>query len=496
MFKKLDAFISGRRFFILILTLFIFSASWITLSGRYPMPFDEQTHVGTIQYYADHPNPFANTQPPETYQYGLIAHDPSYLYHYLLSFPWRLITALTSNFMTQVIVLRAINIALFAFAIVLFRKVLRRAKLSERITNISIFLFVLTPLVPQVAAQINYDNVFILILAACLLLTQVVTQKLKSSSWDITRLGLLSGLVLLGTLFKFTFLPMAAAIFGYLAWQIIKTKKKNNKLFASFKPQLAKMPKLKLWALIIFVLLSLGLFVQRYGYNIVRYSSLNPACRQVISEEACLKNTVIQRNHDFLADKPTTFKLNPFEYLLYWFNHMGFNLMFALNGPYSAYFIGRPLVFPELTAIVFGTAGLVLSVYFWRKIWANSALRFLILIIFAYGLSLLVNNYLNFLKYDFPVAVQGRYLIPILIPVYAIFALAFKNLFKSKVQIGKLAMWVALLGFIYGGGVFTYIVRSDEGWYWQKPYVNKINKDPQKILRTLIIYDDDNRPKL
>ena len=100
---KVYGFLGTSRFFKILLVIFVVQAFWIALTGRFPMAFDERTHLGIIEYYANHLNPFGSYQAPELNQYGLIIHNPSYIYHYLMSFPWRIITALTDNFIAQII---------------------------------------------------------------------------------------------------------------------------------------------------------------------------------------------------------------------------------------------------------------------------------------------------------------------------------------------------------------------------------------------------------
>src|ERR1700733_14621302 len=117
--QTIITWLGTRQFFILVLALFLVEAVWIAVSGRYPMAFDEDFHLGIIQIYAHHLSPFFASQPPNADAYGAVARDPSYLYHYLMSFPWRLITALTHNFVAQVIFMRMFSVAFFAIGLVL-----------------------------------------------------------------------------------------------------------------------------------------------------------------------------------------------------------------------------------------------------------------------------------------------------------------------------------------------------------------------------------------
>src|ERR1039458_4153936 len=154
---SINRLIGSRRFFLFILLFFIFEAVWIALSAVYPQAFDEDFHFGLIQIYSHHWLPFLSSQPPHANAYGAVARDPSYLYHYLMSFPYRLIAHFVHGVIGQVILLRLINVGLFAGGLILLRRVLLRVGASPQLTNVSLLLFVLIPIAPQMAAEINYD---------------------------------------------------------------------------------------------------------------------------------------------------------------------------------------------------------------------------------------------------------------------------------------------------------------------------------------------------
>src|SRR5690348_13109817 len=118
--------LGSRRFFYGVLIFFGLESLWIAISAAYPMAFDEDFHFGLIKIYSHHWLPFLSGQPEGADAFGAVARDPSYLYHYLMSFPYRLISFCTGNETAQVVFLRLLNIMLFGTALVLFRRVLRR----------------------------------------------------------------------------------------------------------------------------------------------------------------------------------------------------------------------------------------------------------------------------------------------------------------------------------------------------------------------------------
>ncbi|MGZ6005513.1 MAG: hypothetical protein ACXWLH_05205, partial [Candidatus Saccharimonadales bacterium] len=105
-------FLGSNVFSWIVIGLFAAQATWIAFSALFPMPFDEYYHFGIIKIYAHQLNPIITTQPQEANIYGDITRMSSYLFHYLMSFPYRLIAEFASSVTIQVIFLRLINVAM------------------------------------------------------------------------------------------------------------------------------------------------------------------------------------------------------------------------------------------------------------------------------------------------------------------------------------------------------------------------------------------------
>ena len=110
--------LKSNLFFRFVLALFVLQAGYIAVKSGYPLAFDEGFHVGVIQLHAQQWNPFLGQLPDSANQFGAVATDPSYLYHYLLSFPYRAINLVTTNSFYIVLMLRFISIGFFALGIV------------------------------------------------------------------------------------------------------------------------------------------------------------------------------------------------------------------------------------------------------------------------------------------------------------------------------------------------------------------------------------------
>ena len=177
--RRIVAFLGSREFFWGVVVLLVLQALWIACSGRYPMAFDEDFHLGIIRLYAHHLSPFWSGQPAGADAYGAIARDPSYLYQWLISFPYRLITVFTNDQTIQVLILRFVNIGLFAWGLSVYRRLLLKTGASAAIVHSCLLVLVLIPVVPLLAAQINYDNLWIPLVGLTLLLTVKFEQELR-----------------------------------------------------------------------------------------------------------------------------------------------------------------------------------------------------------------------------------------------------------------------------------------------------------------------------
>ncbi len=494
--RQLVALVASPAFFKVTLVSFGLQASWIALSGNFPMAFDEDTHLGIIKFFAQHPNPFFSQQPSSLNVYGAVVHDPSYLYRYLMSFPWRLITQLTGTFTAQVISLRLLNVILFIIGMVLFRKLVLKITSNRALVNLSLLLFALTPITSQLAAQINYDNLLFPLIAGSLLLTLDITARLERDDVNIWRLGWLLILLLLTSLVKYTFLPFVVPISILLIWQFIKLHRRHKKRFVNvLRAGFTALSPLKTVLIITMVILSAGLFFERYGMNIVRYHTPTPSCVDVIGVPACQSYSIYQRSVSYAVEKPDAFNKNPFLFTYRWLKHMHFNLMMSIGGPNIGYATGQPLPLPYIATIIFGALGIIVVIIFYKRLFISPAARLLAAVSLLYTAALWLTNYVEYLSTGRRVAVQGRYLVPLLPFLYLIFLCGFKLLLERlpRLQFGLASLLVVCV--LAGGGVSTFILHSDDSWYWPNTVAINTSSELRTIVRHMVPpWDIDYHP--
>ena len=258
------AVLRSRRFAVGTLVFFVCEALWIACSAVYPMAFDEEFHLGLIKLYSHHWLPFLSQQPQSTSQFGAISSDPSYLYHYLMSFPYRLLEVLTHNQTAQIIVLRFMNIGFFTLGLLLFYKLLRRAGSSRLLANGVLALFALLPIVPLLSATINYDNLLFPLTAwACLLVVRI-NEQLAKRNFDLRGLATLVIVCMLSCLVKYAFLPIALAAALFVAVQIWRAfRGHGHQLCEAVRRNYRLVSRRTLFVLLGLVVLSGVLFTQR-----------------------------------------------------------------------------------------------------------------------------------------------------------------------------------------------------------------------------------------
>lgn len=480
--------LASTKFFWVAVGFLVFEGVWIALSSDYPMAFDEDFHLGIIKIYSEQWLPFLAGQPEGANSLGALATDPSYLFHYLMSFPYRLVALFTDSLPAQVIFLRLINVALIAAAVVVFRKVLLRAGTSPALVNVAALLFALVPSVALLAGQINYDNLLLLALAWVCWLVLRMTEDIQRREVNPKTFVLLAVALMLSSLIKYAFLPIALAVVIYVLFVVWRAfRGRWAELWSAIqKGYRAISPKLKVGLAALF-LLSAGLFAQRYGMNMINYGHPVPGCGEVIGAEACMEYGPWGRNHRYAGSKPDWIDTNPVSYTWLWLQGMHYRMFFVIDGPpqHTNY---PPAPLPSATAVViliFGTLALVF--YGWRALKGRPFLVFILLATIIYTGVLWAENYSQFTETGRPVAINGRYFIPLLLPMAAVFGRVLAEAFKPLGRGAK--TWLAaaaILLFLQGGGVFSFILRSDEAWYWPNQAVISANETAQKILDPLI----------
>jgi hypothetical protein len=239
--------------------------------------------------------------------------------------------------------------------------------------------------------------------------------------------------------------------------------------------------------LLVVLVVTLGLFLQRYGVNTVRYHNPVPECDSVLSQQECRAYGPWVRNHD-LAKTKGDVDANPLAYTWQWLQSLHYRMFFAVNGPVDSHRNYPPLPLPSATAIVIAITGMGAVVFYWRQTFARRPLLvFLLLAGIVYCSLLWFDDYTQYLETGQPVAINGRYLLPILLLWAPVIGFALRAALSGYARLKILFAAAVLLLFLQGGGVLTFILRSDEMWYWQNKTVIHINNGARQVLAPFII---------
>ncbi|HRN90143.1 MAG TPA: hypothetical protein PK265_00190 [Candidatus Saccharibacteria bacterium] len=439
------------------------------------MIFDEYYHFGLTQLYSHQFLPFITSQPPDSMMYGDVTRYGSYLAHYLMSFLLRIVELFTDDTTKQIIMLRLFNVGVFATAIVIFRTVLKRSGILSAINNITLLLFTLLPVTSLLAATINYDNFMILGFAIFIMMGQILIIEASKGRVSFHSVAIFISVGLLTSLVKSSFLPILFAGVLFLIFIFIKQRRQLN-LMRTLKPTIG----VKFFLTCLLLILSVGLFAERYGGNTLMYKTPVPDCQKVLSIETCLGSHPWERNYVRrmkVKDASREDLVGPVSYFISpWLVSMvsGNNISAADSAGGIPQNIGRPLpIVNDAIWILFAIVTIALIVRF-RKIISGTYIKFVFICLIAYTGALFYMNYSQYTQLHTPVAISARYLLPFLPLLIAIGLSAAVQIVKSRI-IHIVASLILIILMTQGGGFTSYIINSNPSWFWGKQKVIDAN---------------------
>jgi hypothetical protein len=415
--KTLLAKIAHRSLTVLPFGVLLVLGGRAVLTGTYPMPFDESFHFGIINFYAHHINPFFSSQPASTYSLGALSRDPSYLYQYLMSYPLRGLLALHVNMHTQIISLRFINLALAGVTLFLVLRLSRSYRLPKIVGLLSCLALAVTPVFDELSSQINYDNLLIPLTLVTVLLVSRLSHEMQTRQVHVRSIVSVVTVLALTSLVQYSYLPILVASVVYLSFTLIRSHQ-FKELRQSLLEDARKVSTLKKIAWSSLVIVSCGLWIQRYGINVIRFHTPHPQCNAVLSVQQCMSYAPWARNYNLHAALNGHLAVFGAHYLVH-FVHLWLGTMYkelfgfiAVQSGHivwtSDIFIYKMAEFVSLiVAICLITSGRGLHSFL--KTWALP-----LVISTAYLSALWVQNFSDFHNLGELVAVQGRYLLPIL----------------------------------------------------------------------------------
>lgn len=489
---RLSALVGSTWLFTISLVALVLHSMWLILSSNL-LPYDEYYHIGIIRFYAEQWSPIISYQPPEMSLYGDVTRLSSYLYHYLMSFPYRLLDVFISNETLIIIALRFLNLGMIVLGIILFRKFFIEAKVSKKVINLATLVFVFTPIIPVMAAQNNYDNLMFMITPLVLL----YAYRLSTKELALTDLLLFATFGMLATLVKHNFI----VVFGAAGLFVLVSLFRRYKLEIFHRIKISHLVRpghsLLIAAIFLFVF---ALFMERIGVNVIRYRQVKVDCARVQPSEVCQQFSPWRRNQAALTKIPETpLYGGPITFSHHWGKTImrGYYAIFAnivppdLNrpDPFGHYVFKNLLPIPINAGYGLLIIGSIALISQWKRIVSGNRLAQLTLFVsLLLVVSLWLFNYTFYLKYGRAYAIQGRYLVPMLLPVIVLLGSAIVAATNGAKQ-RYLRILVAVLVILYcvSGGVVGWVIKSNDNWYWpNSSAVLEANRAAKKILKTVI----------
>lgn len=416
-----------------------FAARIVTLAIRLNgmVPPDEITHLGRVLAYAR--VPWVPTDGPGTYELGLVSHRP-WLYYWVMA----RVATLNVFGVTDLVFLRLANgvlgLGTAAVAIAWMRawcpSVVARLLFAVFVTNTLMFT--------GLAAAVSYDNLANLLGALAL----YAFTRFRIGRSPRTLLWLFV-VMLLGCLAKRTLLPLAFLLAVLLAW---RERARLSELVAHagalFQPM--QRSNVALTAAVVVLALLVGTL---YGGNLARFGKLRPGFEQVVGEENAMQNRVHARSriveryrrHEITleqaeraaqqirhrgdrsdtlvllksVDRPDSALIGPVGYASSWLQRM-------LRGTVG--YLGHRRAFKSRTTMAgYFAVFLVAGAFMVRRLRPSQAGGVPIdaaFLAFGYGLVLMwLVSYPTYLESkNVELAIQGRYLFPVLVPIYGLVA--------------------------------------------------------------------------
>lgn len=421
----------------LVYVYFIVFTAYLALRVRFGVGPDEETHFRLIRYYAQNTyDPALGIQTTD-FDLGSLQREVSYLYHYLLSFPYRISEFLN---LPTVFVLRLLNSLMGLMSLVLLFKIGQIIKVHLMIRTGLLFFIASIPVFVFLSSSVNYDNLVIL---TSFFLMYISIKNFNSFS--LNKSLIVIALSLLGPLVKFAFAPISVVALVYLLYVLIMNKKS---LMADIRRDFG----FKRIIVYILVLISFALFFQRYGLNVVRYGSLNPNCSVIMSDKKCRENYVYNRTRIYKESQISRPIILPEVYVINWTRIM----MSRTYGLLAHVKLGEITIFISMS--VFGLYAIALI--FIRKYNPFNDKYWIIFGSFiVYTIALMAANYSSYMRSaKIDLAVSGRYWLPVTLPLLFVVAGLYNHL-SRRVRMFVFSGLI-ILGAVTGPPYLIFILKG------------------------------------
>jgi len=445
-------------------------------------PPDEVTHAGICRIFSQVLGLPDNS--PQSYQFGAVTNNP-WLYYWIMG----KLRYLNLFGIPDLTYLRLINIPL-AFGTLYFTRrtllLLTRNRLAEilllaALTNTAMFTLL--------SASVSYDNLTNLLAAMSV---YYMLAFFRRGSPDLLAWAILSQMA--GTLTKMTILPLALVLdLLLLAYALRHLRALPGSTREYFRAPARRL----LWP-VLPLLVGLALNLQLYGGNCLHYGTLNPSMHEILPQQIAMQYRLEARGLIFNqykegklsymdalgltgeishpGDKADTFfllmnwenlKRNPAlwmgfpQYAPRWLESM-LGTVFGIKTHLPMIKSGAELV-PYYLLLALALLGTLLR---WRPREPGGGLAACLAVSAGYyaGYLMYMVNYDNYLNYGaIGITLQGRYIFPVLCPIYVLSCHYLIRLFPARSA--RLALVAAAAVLFIAGDFPWFLAHAGPGWY-------------------------------
>lgn len=426
----------------LLLGIYLATSVFIAINLRTGIIPDEPAHFVFSKHFAS----TAGIPPDtfETYSWGWYIQQNPFLYYWINGRIINLIQWIAPQISDTdlLISLRLVSV-LYGLATLITCYQLSRIVIKGRWWQLlPVFLLSQTLMFVFLSGGVNYDNLANLLCTASLYYF-VKSIKKKNFLRDSLLWFILIGL---GTLVKFTILPLAFIMVLTWIFFLIKNHKDLQPIrFLSFD---------KIILTFIAILLAVGNFAI-YGVNLIRFGALTPPCQEILLESQCDISPYVRRSEQIALNPKLSIRESinqgfppPIRYALVdWVWHMLIR-SYGIIG-HRSYFPLQLITFYQIWFYLIMTMAFFGLAYYRKLSFASFSL---IVISLFYAGVLFFQNYSSELVYGFQqIALQGRYIFPVIGALYVLVTKTIKFIPIKILRWTTLAFTIILL--LIGGPI-------------------------------------------
>ncbi|MGO1316377.1 MAG: hypothetical protein ACTMIR_05000 [Cellulomonadaceae bacterium] len=473
---------------MVVLTAFALQAAWVAVSARLVI-YDEGYHIEAIEAFSTRLTPFID-QVPGDGAIGDAERYGSWLYHYLMSWPWRLMRGMGLDVGDRTVALRLLTVVIVTAALAVFHRLARALGASRAVATVAIAVVATSPLLVFLAGAVSYDNLQLLMAAGFFVVAVRV--------WRATSLDLVGwlGIVALGTfgaLTKYTLLPVLAVIGVAL---IVRQARYARELPRHLRVYLSRARARRI-ALALASVLGVALFIERYVINLVRYGSPTPACERVHELEICQMFGPWARNvelYDAFTSVPASLNGMVDFGTYHWLPAMlRYTTLIGVvdQDARSTATLGPHAVGPIVLAFLGALA--VVLILGWGVVRGIAGARLLLAASAFLTAVLFWQNYTDYRTLGVGVGIAARYLL-VVYPVVVVIACIVVSRLASAGGAGagrkvKLALVLGLvLSATQGGGVLSYLWSVQPDWLRNPDgIVGSVTLSGHEVARAIVL---------